>query len=694
MAQQLVTVGNVAGDGTGDQLREAFTKINENFTELYSGNVQVTAANVQVYTVAGRTGNIVLDVNDVSQAAAKSYVNTSIASNISTVNSNIASLRANITAANANISDHSTRITNLEANAATQAQAISTLSSTKATVSYVDESISLALSSNSILANVNSINANIAAANIQIAALASNAGSQSLQINTVNANVTAVNLALLSKASLTGANFSGNISANSISTNNHIRTDTYFVGGTLQIQAQGEAFANPAALFFGDASDYYQINLQNINPTGSGDVVVTADDGNDAEHFVGMGINGTAWNDPRYPMGFPGDGYVFMTGGNLQLASRTHNVELLTGNISTPQVVLTQSNILKLSSGVTLQFGDGSIQTAAFNSASYTSTINSLDANIGAISTNLATLNSNAASQASTLINLTANAVTQTQLLDNLFSNASNQQTNLNNLDANLGSATTNITALQSNAGSQAVTLNTLNANIGAYQTFANANAASQASTLTTLTSNALVQAQSLDNLFANAATQGASLNQLSANVGAYQIWANVQIPDIPTFLANLGAYQTYTNAVIIATQANLGAYQTYTNAASVATQANLGAYQIYANANAAVQTLAINTINANIVAMNLAIASGPNLQAVSSNVIPSANVTYSLGSATKQWKDLWVSSNTIYIGGAALTIQSGNLLVNGNQINYSTPAFDFGTFAAPINYTLDLGTF
>ena len=87
MAQQLVTVGNVAGDGTGDQLRDAFTKINENFTELYSGNVQVAAANIQVYTVAGRTGNVTLTVNDVTQAAAKSYVNTSIASNISAVNS-------------------------------------------------------------------------------------------------------------------------------------------------------------------------------------------------------------------------------------------------------------------------------------------------------------------------------------------------------------------------------------------------------------------------------------------------------------------------------------------------------------------------------------------------------------------------------------------------------------------------------
>ena len=674
MAQQLVTVGNVAGDGTGDQLRDAFTKINENFTELYSGNVQVAAANIQVYTVAGRTGNVTLTVNDVTQAAAKSYVNTSIASNISAVNSNIASLRANITAANSNISDHSARITTLEANAATQSLAISNLSSTKATISYVDDSISLALSSNAILLNVDTINANVTAANAKIASLETNAAAQSIAINTVNANIAAANLALLNKASLSGATFTGNVQATYLLASNHIETDEFLkVGPSNDL---GQPFANPAALFYGNASDYYQLNLQNIASTGSGDLVVTADDGADGEHFIAMGINNTGWADPNYPMGSPGDGYLWITGGNLQLVSREDNIELLVGNISTPQVVLTQSNILKLSSGVTLQFGDGSSQTSAFNSASYTSTINSIDANIGLIATNLATLNSNAASQASVLITLTANAVTQAQSLDILLSNAATQETTVNNLSANLGTATINITALQSNAGSQAVSINSLNANIGSYQTFANANAAAQAATLNTLSSNAVIQAQAIDNLISNAATQGASLNILSANIGAYQTWANIQIPNLPLFSANLGAYQIYANAI------------------NATTQANLGAYQLYANANAAVQEIAINTINANIIAMNLAIASGPNLQAVSSNVLPSANVTYSLGSQSRQWKDLWVSSNTIYIGGAALTIQSGNLLVNGNQINYSTPAFDFGTFGSPINYTLDLGTF
>ena len=37
MAQQSVSIGSSANDGTGDPLRTAFTKINENFTEVYAG---------------------------------------------------------------------------------------------------------------------------------------------------------------------------------------------------------------------------------------------------------------------------------------------------------------------------------------------------------------------------------------------------------------------------------------------------------------------------------------------------------------------------------------------------------------------------------------------------------------------------------------------------------------------------------
>ena len=36
MTQQIIDVGTVANDGTGDSLRTAFIKANDNFTELYN----------------------------------------------------------------------------------------------------------------------------------------------------------------------------------------------------------------------------------------------------------------------------------------------------------------------------------------------------------------------------------------------------------------------------------------------------------------------------------------------------------------------------------------------------------------------------------------------------------------------------------------------------------------------------------
>ena len=65
-------------------------------------------------------------------------------------------------------------------------------------------------------------------------------------------------------------------------------------------------------------------------------------------------------------------------------------------------------------------------------------------------------------------------------------------------------------------------------------------------------------------------------------------------------------------------------------------------------------------------------IESTANLSSYSGNIIPSANNVYSLGSITNQWQHLYVSSNTIYIGGTPLTITNGNLTVGGNVVTGS----------------------
>ncbi len=51
-------------------------------------------------------------------------------------------------------------------------------------------------------------------------------------------------------------------------------------------------------------------------------------------------------------------------------------------------------------------------------------------------------------------------------------------------------------------------------------------------------------------------------------------------------------------------------------------------------------------------------------------NILPGASNTYSLGNSTLWWSNIWVSGNTIYIGGVALGMTAGNVLtVGGNAV-------------------------
>lgn len=51
-------------------------------------------------------------------------------------------------------------------------------------------------------------------------------------------------------------------------------------------------------------------------------------------------------------------------------------------------------------------------------------------------------------------------------------------------------------------------------------------------------------------------------------------------------------------------------------------------------------------------------------------NIIPNGNAVYSLGNATNQWSDLYVSNATIYMNGIAIGLTAGNVLtVNGEDV-------------------------
>ena len=66
MAKQVINIGTSANDGTGDPLRTAFDKVNDNFTELYnddSGDVDSVSASggLEVDTT---TGDVTVSISD------------------------------------------------------------------------------------------------------------------------------------------------------------------------------------------------------------------------------------------------------------------------------------------------------------------------------------------------------------------------------------------------------------------------------------------------------------------------------------------------------------------------------------------------------------------------------------------------------------------------------------------------------
>ena len=50
-------------------------------------------------------------------------------------------------------------------------------------------------------------------------------------------------------------------------------------------------------------------------------------------------------------------------------------------------------------------------------------------------------------------------------------------------------------------------------------------------------------------------------------------------------------------------------------------------------------------------------------------NIVPAVDSFYSLGNSTSAWKELWLSGNSLQIGGGTLSVSNANLLFNGNVL-------------------------
>jgi len=92
-----------------------------------------------------------------------------------------------------------------------------------------------------------------------------------------------------------------------------------------------QVLPNLIAQFTGSSDLYSQINQQNLRANGSGDIVITADNGTDTVNFIDMGLAGSTYDNSTfnaYPFSQPNDGWLFLVGntassygGNLTLGT-------------------------------------------------------------------------------------------------------------------------------------------------------------------------------------------------------------------------------------------------------------------------------------------------------------------------------------------------------------------------------------
>ena len=165
---------------------------------------------------------------------------------------------------------------------------------------------------------------------------------------------------------------------------------------------------NAAAQFTGNANNYLQVTLRNQTSNGSGDFVVTADDGSDSDHYIDLGINGSTYSDPSFSSTKQHDGYLYLASsgtnkGNLIIGTTNSQgkVNFVVGGMESDNIVgsITTSGI----------FSKGIDSVVSSNAASANSVVNSR------ITANVATLRSEITANADS-----ANSVINTRITANV----------------------------------------------------------------------------------------------------------------------------------------------------------------------------------------------------------------------------------------------------------------------------------
>jgi hypothetical protein len=452
-----VYVGSAPNDLTGDTLREAFQIINLNFANIAAGNANITI-NSPVRSVAGRTGNVLLTVNDVMGAASNAWVN------------------AQTTAANAYANVlYATTTSNITNNV--YAQVSANLASNIAQIA--SDLITSGNLLTPVYASISTTNANVAAANIRIQNIEANLGG----VNTSVTSLVAANIALNANLGTATTNIS-TLLANSATQAVDIATNTnrsaaanIIIAGisanlgtisTTVVQLVANAATQDASLTSLIANSAVQADalaslVSNSAVQATQIRTLDANLGTATTNITSLVANSAVQAAE----------ILAMIGNSATQGSQIFNINSL--------LIIAQNDIDAIQTNVAiLQDNLPSVVALQANDAVQATQIRTLDANLGTATTNIATGYTDANALRANITAANAAIVTANtglkSYVDNQITvtnsawtaNATTQSVQIAVLNANLGTATTNIVALFNNAAAQTDLITLLDANITA----------------------------------------------------------------------------------------------------------------------------------------------------------------------------------------------------------------------------------
>ena len=475
------------------------------------------------------------------------------------------------------------------------------------------------VTSNTIVANVaNLVNLNVAtSANINSANITTNLSVvNTITANQVNANLTGIITRGTSNAQFTAIN--GSFAVTVGGTPNVLTVTNSAINVAGDVNASGNLVGNNLSI-----SSNANLVTGNLNTTGN----ITAN--------INIAANGNvSANNVNVITNISAGGNVTANNflGRLQgsVANGTSNVNIPTTN---GNVVLTSSGNSTLTvtpANITVA---GNIVTAGNTSAINVSASGNVNSNNVVVTANVS------ANNASLTGGLTVNTIAATGAISTTGSLTANSLTINANTTITSGNVTVAGNIISSNANLANINANFISVN-------GNAN-------VVTLNSNGNINTTGSISASANLTANNLTLGNL-ITAGALTAVSNVQA-------TNLNASNAITaGGALLANSINSNSS---ISAAGTLTAAN-------ANINGAVSasgnitTAASLAVTANANVGNLRITSN-----VNSNLLPGANVTYDLGSPSQRWRDLYLSSSTIYLGTTTLGISAGNLSTGANLV-------------------------